>query len=104
MGAVKDAVADAGDILIDGVSGRVDGSWAALWRSMTSSMDRGDLAVICLSKESLDGSVESRHPKTTMKKQRLEVKKVQKDKEIQAQPWFGKLLDSVAAIARRFFV
>lgn len=27
VGAVKDAVADAGDILIDGVSGRLDSSY-----------------------------------------------------------------------------
>ena len=101
VGAVKDAVADAGDILIDGVSG-LDGSYEVekpfdiLWRSKPlrkTSIDRGGLAVIC-SQESSDGSVESRHPKTTMKKQRLEVEKLQKDKEPQARPWLGKKLDS----------
>ena len=103
VGAVKDAVADAGDILIDGVSGRLDSSYEVgkpfdiLWRSeplRKTSIDRGGLAVIYCSQESSDGSVESRHPKTTMKKQRLEVEKLQKDKEPQARPWLGKKLDS----------
>lgn len=53
VGAVKDAVADAGDILIDGVSG-LDGSYEVekpidiLWRSKPlrkTSIDRGGLAV-----------------------------------------------------------